>query len=396
MGNGNSMLSRLDPSEGVFNGSPRLLRRPALEPLRPETTVQARAPRETDRPDADGSFTVFNAAIPNAQTDCLIRCEPDVLDNALNGIMAQAMLNTEQLGVPFMVFKDGRSCLMTLPGGERTYYTDPALWKYDMLRELAGHHIFDIFHLVAINRPETPEPPSIEQELTKAERNDLADLESRSRLQKLDMLPISLSEEELLRLTELRGIGAGKANAAPHQKHDERPSLIHSANEKARKVLGVFTDHSKIKNENEDSSIDSRKDQKARKKFSMFSHGHFASRSMTDVSSPANDDAKKIARNSRRSVDMLRDCDETTPRQRNFFNRKRSTYVDSRSEELLLPSNGVSNEAKPNRREIKKSDVRTETEVATPTNVPRSVRRRWPSASRRISKRRYRIHPPTQ
>ena len=99
-------------------------------------------------------------------------------------------------------------------------------------------------------------------------------------------------------------------------------------------MLGVFTDRSKEKNEEDNSSIDSKKgDKKAKKKISMFIHGRHTSRSMTDVSSTVPSVASPV----RHSIDLLgAHGDQTTPRQRTFLVRRRSPIRKSRSYESQI------------------------------------------------------------
>ena len=80
-----------------------------------------------------------SASIPNISTQYLSSLSAQEKEECLEKAIIQAKLNSENTGIPFLIMRDGRSCVVSCNKQEIEFINSPEEWKKSMLAELNTH-----------------------------------------------------------------------------------------------------------------------------------------------------------------------------------------------------------------------------------------------------------------
>ena len=331
--------------------SPTLPRHSAIASLHSVDDIYLDAPESVAGQDHH-QLNTKPAQIPNVETRLLDSLDNLQQDTYLDLAIDQASRNTTAAGVPFMVLTDGRSSIIGPGIGPVDIINDPQDWKRKMKEQskarcvsLEGGRTSEL----TSDSPLSPKQAAttVQKKLSSKERKQLEELQTRESLSNHKMIP-RLKPRETARMMELLEI---QAQERQKQEDAKKESLLHHANDKARKVLGVFHDHSKThrpgvsqESWNEADHVKPVEKQ-TKKKLGMFSHGRRASKSLTDVTTTATSTTSSTARPSEDILKPLEPAStvksETpvTPKHRTKLQPKRASPEEkSKSQDVNMRS----------------------------------------------------------
>ncbi|KAL9633623.1 MAG: hypothetical protein Q9164_004587 [Protoblastenia rupestris] len=106
-------------------------------------TSEFERPGASSKPDQPSHIVTktaeASASIPNISTQHLSSLSAQEKEKCLEEAIIQAKLNSENTGIPFLIMRDGRSCVVSCKKQEIEFINSPEEWKKSMLAELNTH-----------------------------------------------------------------------------------------------------------------------------------------------------------------------------------------------------------------------------------------------------------------
>ena len=177
-----------------------------------------------------------------------------------------------------MVLIDGISYMTADENRHFTHFANIDQWKHDMLftTDVSQYSHRTDAPNAAMPHTLSKHESKAKKKMTNKEIEELADLKTRSNLSKQEMISRPLHRKEVARMNELTKMEADDRQAGDSTKEKgESDTLLHLANDKAKKILGTFSDHSKL--------YSAPKSPEKKSTFASFGHRKRVSKSQTDA-----------------------------------------------------------------------------------------------------------------